>query len=110
MSVTAIKCITLDGRNDSVLIYHLVIECCLELMRLRSSILLLVTNMDGLQIQTTIYRNLSAIMNKISTFKTHLIMFSLLKQKKVIMDSLSHKIHRLLRQNNNENNDEVNKT
>ena len=90
--------------------YHLVFECCLELMRLRSSILLLVTNMDSLQIQTTIYRNLLAIMNKISAFKAHLIMFSLLKQKKVIMDSLSHKIHRLLQQNNNENKDEVNKT
>ena len=38
-----------------MLIYHLVIECCLELMHLRSSILVLVINMDGLQIQTTIY-------------------------------------------------------
>ena len=38
-----------------MLIYHLVIECCLELMLLRSSILFLIINMDGLQIWATIY-------------------------------------------------------
>ena len=48
-----------------------------------------------------------AIKNKTSAFKARLIMFSLLKQKKVIMDSLSHKIHRLLGQNDKENNDEI---
>ena len=36
-------------------IYHLVIECCLKLMHLRSSILLLVIIMDSLQVSTTIY-------------------------------------------------------
>ena len=35
--------------NVSMLIYHLDIKCCLELMCLRSSILLLVINMEGLQ-------------------------------------------------------------
>ncbi|KAL0004765.1 hypothetical protein SO802_012326 [Lithocarpus litseifolius] len=48
-----------------------------------------------------------AIKNKTSAFKARLIVFSLLKQKKVIMDSLSHKIHRLLGQNDKENNDEI---
>lgn len=48
--------------------------------------------------------------NKTSAFKTRLIMFSSLKLKKVIMDSPSHKIHRLIGQNNKENNDEVKKT
>ena len=38
-----------------MLIYHLVIECYLELMRLCSSIILLVINMDDLQVRTTIY-------------------------------------------------------
>ena len=31
-------------------IYHLIIECCLELMHLRSSVLLLVVVIDGLQV------------------------------------------------------------
>ncbi|GLT72171.1 hypothetical protein SLA2020_441260 [Shorea laevis] len=37
-----------------------------------------------------------AIKNKTSAAKARLIMFSLLKNKKVILDSFSHKIHRLL--------------
>ncbi|KAM3705829.1 hypothetical protein ACB094_03G110200 [Castanea mollissima] len=48
-----------------------------------------------------------AIKNKTNAFKARLIMFSLLKQKKFIMDSLSHKIHRLLGQNEKESNEEV---
>jgi len=42
--------------NGSVLIYHLDNKCCLELMRLHSSILLLVINMDSLQYGRVFYR------------------------------------------------------
>ena len=49
MFVPAIKCTSLDGSNGSMLIHHLVIKFCLELMRLRSSVLLLVINIDSLQ-------------------------------------------------------------
>ncbi|XP_059448282.1 uncharacterized protein LOC132179558 [Corylus avellana] len=37
-----------------------------------------------------------ALKSKTSAAKSRLVMFSLLKNKKVILDSLSHKIHRLL--------------
>ena len=56
MFVTAIKCTELDKGNGSVLIHHLVIKCCLGLMRLRLSILLLVINLDGLQYEHAFYR------------------------------------------------------
>ena len=56
MSATAIKCAELDSSNSSVLIYHLDIKFCLELMRLRSSILLLVIKMDSLQYGRAFYR------------------------------------------------------
>ncbi|KAG7975558.1 hypothetical protein I3843_06G105500 [Carya illinoinensis] len=49
-----------------------------------------------------------AIKNKTSAFKARLIMFSLLKSKqKLMLDSLSHKIHRLLGQHDGESQDEA---
>jgi|UniRef100_A0A2N9FWC1 hypothetical protein len=48
-----------------------------------------------------------AIKNKTSGAKARLIMFSLLKHKKVIVDSLSDKIHRLLGQHDKESDDEL---
>ena len=60
MFVMAIKCTELDSGNSSVLIHHLVIKCCLGLMRLRSSILLLIIGMDDLQYGQALYRYLLA--------------------------------------------------
>ncbi|XP_041014373.1 nonsense-mediated mRNA decay protein 2-like [Juglans microcarpa x Juglans regia] len=50
-----------------------------------------------------------AIKNKTSAVKARLIMFSLLKNKqsKLMLDSLSHKIHRLLGQHDGESQDEA---
>ncbi|KAG6651440.1 uncharacterized protein LOC122312941 [Carya illinoinensis] len=49
-----------------------------------------------------------AIKNKTSAFKARLIMFSLLKNKqKLMLDSLSHKIHILLGQHDGESQDEA---
>lgn len=47
-----------------------------------------------------------AIRNKTSAAKARLIMFSLLKNKKLIMASVSHKLHRLLGTHDKENEDE----
>ena len=50
----AIKYTGLDSSNNSAFIHHLVIKCCLGLMRLHSSIPWFVTCLDGLQIWTSI--------------------------------------------------------
>jgi hypothetical protein len=48
-----------------------------------------------------------AIKNKTSAAKARLLMFSLLKNKKVMLDSLSHKIHALLGQHDKESQSEA---